>query len=280
MIRTALLILAIFAQVFTSKVRLVDVYASVYDNRGIAVDGLSQDRFQILDNGTPEPVYSFESVSGDLTCAIVLDTTASMREALGSVRNAVTGLLDEMRPADSVAIFAFSTSLSKLQDFTADKAAAKRAVLRTRAAGATALFDAIAQVSDEIAERPGKKAIILFTDGADNASRLRAEDATRRVLKAGVPLYAIAEGDAVHENKLLSQLQTLAQKTGGICYKARTSKDVEKIFSDIQSELKHLYLLSYKPPPDSDETKWRTVQVQVIGAKDYKIRAKEGYFPN
>jgi Ca-activated chloride channel family protein len=284
--RTALAILPVlaatlnFAQVFTSRVRLVDVSVSVYDGHGKAVDGLLQDSFRILDNGVSQPVVSFESVSGDLTCAILLDTTASMRDAMGSMKNGVMGLLDEMRPGDSAAVFAFSTKLERLQDFTVDKDAARRAVLRTRAGGATALFDAIAQVADEIAQRPGKKAIVLFTDGADNSSRLLAESASRRALIAGVPIYAIAEGDAVHETKLVQQLQLLADKTGGSCHKARTPKEVAKVFSDIQAELKHLYLLTYKPPQESDETKWRTIQVLISGAKDYSIRGKQGYFPN
>lgn len=271
---------ALAQPIFTSRVRLVEVSASINDSHGRPVDDLPEERFVVLDNGVPQPIVSFESVSADLTCALLLDTTASMRDALGAMQNGVTGLLDEMRPADTVAVFTFSTQVDKPQDFTLDKESARRAVIRTRASGATALFDAIAEVVDETSRKSGKKAIVLFTDGADNSSRLIAESAWKRALTAGIRIYAIAEGDAVRENKLLEQLQNIADKTGGHCYKARSAKEIAKVFADIQAELKHLYLLAYKPPADADEKKWRTIQIQITGAKDFTVRGKQGYFPN
>jgi VWFA-related protein len=261
-------------------VRLVDVYASVYDSHGNPVDGLTQDRFQVLDDGVAQKIKSFEAISGDLTCAILLDTTGSMRDSLGAVKNGIVSLLDEMRPNDSAALFGFSTGVEKLQDFTTDKAVVKRAVLRTRAGGETALFDSIVEVAGELSEKQGKKALVLFTDGADNASRLVADSAIRKALRAGVPIYAVAEGDALHESKLLVQLQSLAEKTGGICYRAKNPKDVTRVFADIQAELKHLYMLTYTPPPNPDRTKWRTIQIQVGNGKEFRVRGKQGYFPN
>ena len=185
-----------------------------------------------------------------------------------------------MRPDDTVGVFAFSTGVEKLQDFTKDKAAAKRAVMRTRAGGSTALFDAITDVANEISGVEGKKAIVLFTDGADNSSRLLPDSVIRKAEKSGAPIYAVAEGDALRENKLLTLLQTLAEKSGGICYKAKNLKEVTKVFGDIQADLKHLYVLAYTPPANVDETKWRTIQIKVPGLKDYQVRGKPGYFPN
>ena len=68
------------------NVRLVDVSVSVYDKHGVPVDGLTQDQFQVLDEGVPQKIRSFESVTGNLTCAILLDTTGSMTDALGAVK--------------------------------------------------------------------------------------------------------------------------------------------------------------------------------------------------
>ncbi len=181
---------------FKTDVRLVEVYASVFDQKGSHVDGLTKDQFHILDEGAPQNLLTFEAETSDLTCAILLDTTGSMQGALPSVKNAVSELLAQMREGDSVGIFGFNSTLVTLQDFTGDHAAARRAVLRTRAAGATALFDAIAEVARDIGTRKGKKAIVLFTDGDDNASGLTADAAIKRVLETGVPVYAVAEGEA------------------------------------------------------------------------------------
>ena len=276
----AVLTLAAWGQssVFRSESRLVEVYATVFDSRNHPVDGIGKDRFQIFEDGARQEIRSFESSSEELSCAILLDVTSSMRDALSGVRNAVSRLVDEMRPEDTAAIYAFSTTLQTMQDFTTDKSALKRAVALARAGGETALFDAIAQTAREIESRPGKKAIILFTDGADNASQLIAHDATRRVYQAGVPIFAVAEGSALSDSSLLKQLKELAEKTGGLCYRARNSHEVADVFGDIQAELKHVYLISYRPP-QSSETKWRSIKVAVDGMKDYRIRGKQGYFP-
>ncbi len=271
-------IVSLFAQI-QSKVRLVEVYVSIFDRKGIPVDDLKQDRFLVLEDGQPQPLFSFEAASDALSCAILIDTTGSMRESLGSVRNAVSHLLDQMRPDDAVAMYSFNTSLTKLQDFTTDKSAARRALMQTRAGGETALFDAISKASHEIAGRPGKKALVLFTDGADNASHLVPDAAIKRAATTGIPIYAIAEGDATREGQLLRELHSLATQTGGLCYSAKNPHELAKIFADIQAQLKHMYLLSYKPPK-GDETKWRAIQVSIEGAPDYKIRGKQGYFPD
>jgi Ca-activated chloride channel homolog len=263
---------------FRSDVRLVEVYTSVFDQKGNHVDGLSREQFRVLDDGAVQSILSFDSESSELTCAVLLDTTGSMQGALPSVKNAVSNLLEAMREGDSVGIFGFSASLVTLQDFTTDRALARRAVLRTRAGGETALFDAIAGVARDISPRKGKKAIVLFTDGDDNASGLTADAAIKRVLDTGVPIYAVAEGEARKSFQLRKQLRQLADRTGGLSYEANSPGDIEKVFRDIQGELKHLYLLTYRPP-EGDRTKWRSIRVEVSGIGGYKARGKQGYFP-
>jgi Ca-activated chloride channel homolog len=264
--------------VFRADARLVEVYATVRDNHGRYLDGLEKERFQVLDNGEPQPLVAFESDAKRLSCAILIDTTGSMTAVLPMVKNSVIRLMDELRDDDAVAVYSFSTSLNRLQDFTTDKAAAKQAILRTRAAGQTALFDAISDLAHEIAPRNGKKAIIVFTDGADNASLLNARAAIQRAKKAGVPVYAIAEGDALTSKALLSELKDVAEMTGGQPYQARRASEISAIFQEISGDLQHTYMLVYKPPAVA-EAKWRTIQLTVNGVKDAKIHAKEGYLP-
>ena len=264
--------------IFRADARLVEVYATVRDNHGRYLDGLEKDRFQVLDNGEPQPVVGFESDSKRLSCAILIDTTGSMAGVLPMVKNSVLHMVDELREEDTVAVYSFSTSLNRLQDFTTDKAAAKQAILRTRAGGSTALFDAISELAHEIAPRTGKKAIIVFTDGADNASLLNARAAIQRAKKAGVPVYAIAEGDALNSKPLLNELKEVAEMTGGQPYQVHKSSEISTIFQAISGDLQHTYMLVYKPPTVAD-AKWRTIQLTVNGLKDAKIRAKEGYLP-
>jgi len=266
------------AVVFKSDVRLVEVYATVFDHHGRYLDGLNGSSFALLDEGVPQPIVTFESNQSILSCAILLDTTGSMFRALPGVKNAVRRLIDQFRDEDSLAVYSFNTSLDVLQDFTTDKTALKAAVQRTRASGQTALFDAISQAAAAIAKRSGKKSMIVFTDGDDNASVLNANSALSRVKKLGIPIYSIAEGEAVQSPALSRGLKEISQFTGGMAYTVKKPKDVESVFQDISEDLQHGYLLTYKPP-EAHGFGWRKIQLELSGAKDYRIRAREGYLP-
>jgi VWFA-related protein len=264
--------------VFRVQTRLVEVYATVKSHNGRYLDGLPQDRFEVKDNGQLQSVVAFESNAAELSCAILLDTTGSMAAALPVVKSSVMRMIDELAPDDNIAVYSFSMGLNRLQEFTTDKAAAKQAVLRGRAAGQTALFDAISELAREIEPRTGKKAIVVFTDGADNASLLNARSAVQRAKKSGVPVYAVAEGDALKSKPLLSEIREIADATGAKFHEAHKPSDINAIFQDISGDLGHTYLLAYKPPPSMDQ-KWRTIELAVSGLKDVKVRAKEGYLP-
>jgi VWFA-related protein len=175
-------------------------------------------------------------------------------------------------------IFLFFSAVR--QDFTTDKSAAKRSVLRIRAQGNTALFDALSQAAQDLSARPGKKALVVFTDGEDNASVLSATSAVVLAKKVGVRLYAIAEGDAAHSKNLTALLTDLSVRTGGSAYEVKKSDDIEHVFESISQDLEHLYLISYQPPSTQADEKWRKIDVVVKGVNEARIRAKQGYFPN
>lgn len=271
-----------FAQdevVFRADSRLVEVYATIRDQNGRYLDGLPRDRFEVRDNGEVRPLEVFESNAEKFSCAVLLDTTGSMAAALPVVKNSVIRMIDELRDEDSVAIYSFSTGLNQLVDFTTDKAAAKQAVLRTRASGATALFDAVSELAREMSPRPGKKAMVVFTDGDDNASLLNIKAAVQRAKKAGVPVYAIAEGDALKSKGLLNELKDIAEMTGAQSYQAHKTSEIAGIFESITADLQHTYMLAYKPPPSADR-RWRTIELTITGLKGGKVRSKEGYLPD
>jgi VWFA-related protein len=277
----AIAVWAAFGQgdlVFRADTRLVEVYATVRDHSGRYLDGLPQDRFRITDNGSPQQISAFESERAPLSCAVLLDTTGSMAGVLPAVKSSIMRMIDELSADDSVAIYTFSVGLKRVQDFTADKAAAKQAILRSRASGQTALFDAISELAREIEPRNGKKAIIVFTDGDDNASTLNAQAAVKRAKKSGVPVYAIAEGDALKSKQLLTEIREISETTGAKFHEVHNAGNISEIFKDISGDLGHTYLLAYKAPPATDQ-KWRSIELAISGVKDVKIRAKEGYFP-
>jgi Ca-activated chloride channel family protein len=264
--------------VFRAGTELVQVYATVLDRHNHYVDGLTRESFQVLENGQPQPLSSFEDPSDGVSCALILDTTGSMEKTLPFVRNSVTRFIDQLGPKDSIAVYTFAERLERKQDFTADRAAAKRAVLRTRAGGQTALFDALAETAHEIADRPGKKAMVVFTDGADNSSALTANAAAARLKKMGIPLFAIAEGEAIESQGLVKVLRLISHETGGMVYVAKKMSDVDKVFETISLDVQHTYLMTYKPPSSADKL-WRAITVNVLASSELHVRARQGYYP-
>ena len=264
--------------VFKSEVRIVEVHALVKDNHGRFVEGLQPEQFEVRDNGEPQPIATFEPMATGFDCAILLDCTGSMEKALPALKGAVLRLIDAFRDQDRFAVYTFDTTLRRLQDYSADKTAAKQAVLRILPGGGTALFDSLHAVAAELAERKGKKAIIAFTDGQDNSSYLHSMSVMTRAKALGLPIYAVAQGEALSDQYLFRMLKEIGQATGGGAYEVRKPSQVSWVFAEICDDIRHAYLLTYAAPPAGND-RWRTIQVILKGAKAVQIRARGGYFP-
>jgi VWFA-related protein len=262
---------------FRADSRLVEVPVTITDARGRYIDDLRQPQFTVMEKGQARPITAFELNSSNLSCALLLDSTGSMQAALPALKNAALKLIDELRQNDSVAVYGFQETVSLLQPFTTDKRAAKRAVLRAYPDGRTALHDALVQVARDISDRGGKKAIVVFTDGADNMSTLTAEAATRRAKIVGAPVYAIAQGEALLHPALLKQLRGVSVATGGLPFAIRRPEEIRGVFESVAGDLKHGYLLAFRPP-EVKVGEWRTIEVRLTDAKAHKVRAREGYY--
>jgi VWFA-related protein len=261
---------------FRAEARLVEIHATVFDGRGRHLTGLAREDFQILDSQQPQPVEIFESVESPFSLGLLLDITGSMEDALPLVKQACLKLLDELRPEDQVAVFSFSDRMSEAQDFTQDRKAAASAIRRLRAGGKTALFDALTRASLRMADRKGKKALVVLTDGNDNASTLTLESALRRARREAIPIYCLAQGDALRAAKLMDTLERIAESTGANAFRLQKLSRIDEIFEEISRDLAASYLLAYKPRPGAGE--WRPIQVRVPQRKGARVRCREGYF--
>lgn len=262
--------------VFSSVVRLVQVHATVSEGKRRYVQGLTADNFRVFDNGARQEISAFEADESGFSCALLIDTTGSMKRALPTLKRALLRFVDSLREVDSVAVYAFSTQLEHLQPLTRDKSEVKRAVLKTRADGATALFDSVYRVARDLEAVDGKKALLVFTDGDDNASVLNARSAIRQAREIGVPVFAAAQGGALEHKELIGQIRELAESTGGLAFEMKKSSQAEKIFAAISESLKHGYLLAYRAPRASTR-QWRRIEVTVSGVRRPRVRTKSGY---
>lgn len=260
------------------RVRLVEVHAAVLDVRGRYLSGLRADQFRVMEDGRPQSVQIFEAQSSALTLALLVDTTGSMVKVLPHIKNAVAQMISAMKPEDTLGLFSFRDRLTALQPFTHDHQSVLKALLATRAAGSTALFDSLTQLAAELSRTNGKKAILLFTDGDDNSSQLSMEQALQIVKRHGFPIYAVSQGPALENKALLKRLQELSEFTAGMSFEVRTPDQIGRAFNRIGEDLQHLYLLAYYPS-QQENPHWRKIEVTIPDQKGTRIRSKEGYLP-
>ena len=261
---------------FRAAANLVQVFATVTDSRGRYLDDLDTGDFTILNDGTPARISAFEPGTAGLSCTLLLDTSESMLATLPALKKAALKFIGGLRPNDSVAVYTLRGGITELEPFTTDKRAAERAVLKTEPGGMTALYDGLVRVIRDISDRPGKKAIVVFTDGDDNISLLPSDTAIQRARNAGVPVYTIAKGTDIQE-QTLQQLASVSRSTGGISIKLEGSSGIQAAFETIFQDVMHGYLLAFQAP-DSAGHVWHTIEV-VLKSKGRKVKARDGYYP-
>src|SRR5207237_7007022 len=103
-----------------------------------------------------------------------------------------------------------------------------------------------------------------------------ASAAVARAKKAGVPLYTIAEGEATHSHNLRKLLDELSERTGGAAYEVKKPGEMEQVFHEISEDVRHLYMISYRPPEGANDGKWRKIDVIVQGSNAFRRRLQEG----
>ena len=263
--------------VFRADARLVEVHAVITDGRGRYIDDLRQSEFSIRDGGEARPLAGFEVHSTGISVALVLDSTVSMHAAFPALKDAALKLIGELQPRDQVAVYSFNGGVALLQPFTADHAAARRAVVHAGVTGDTALYDALIRVSLDFSGRSGRKAIVLLTDGDDNRSVLTGAMAVRQLKGAGVPVYTVAQGAAFQLPGLLKELDEISVATGALPFKIQHPNEIRQVFERIGRDLQHGYLLTFRPPAGDDRT-WRRIEVELRSQRNYRIRGRQGYY--
>jgi Ca-activated chloride channel family protein len=270
------LLLAAQPPTFTVSARVVEIHATVLDKRDRHVRSLTLADFDINDGGRSRPPEKLEADSSPFSLALLLDTTGSMEDAMPSLKQAAAALVEKIRPEDNVALYGFSDRFDEILPFSRDHRAALLAIRRLRASGKTALFDALARAGQKLGARSGKKALVVFSDGIDNSSVLTMNSAIERARREAVPVYAVAQGQALRDGKLMDALESISSSSGGQAFKVRKLDQMAEVFEEVSGDLLASYLLSFTPAHGSGE--WRPLRVSVKNQPSCRVRHRAGYF--
>ena len=289
------------------RVNLVDVLFTVLDRRNKLVPSLEKPDFKVLDDNVAQDIRYFSRQSDlPLRIGMLMDTSNSIRDRIKFEQDAANNFLFSVlrRGKDEAFVMTFDDEPQVIQSFTPDTGKLRDQILRTRAGGGTAVYDAIYQACVQELSHPPRppgdqpdvvrRVMILISDGEDNLSTHTRAEAIEMAQRSSVVIYTIStstqwvtlddpskertgnrkyhltDGDKI--------LQALAEETGGRSFYPYHVDDLDQSFQDIGDELRNQYSIAYNPSSHSLDGRYHKIKIEVPEHKGYQVRARKGYF--
>ncbi|HEV8208622.1 MAG TPA: VWA domain-containing protein [Vicinamibacterales bacterium] len=272
---------------FKSSVDMVRIAAVVRDAKGRFVQDLTVRDFEVMDEGRTRAISDLQRDIAGVSIAVLFDVSGSMEGHMPNAREAATHVLSWLDASrDEAAIYTFDTHLDERMPFTTGLRTLPGSLTSVVPFGATSLHDAIALTARRVGEREGRRrAVIVMTDGADNASHLKPSDVSAIASGIDVPVYifgivpsidnpsADASTHSVEANAFAGPLADLAAWTGGHVFVASTPGQRSIAARQIIDELRHQYIIAFE---SSGKPGWHPLVVRARN-KDLIVRARSGY---
>lgn len=281
----ALLAAVLVAQdtVIRVQVQLVTILATVKNTRGGLVGSLNKEDFTILDEGRQQEIRLFDRQAGmPLSVALLVDSSGSTAKDLRFELDSASRFLRAViRTEDRACIFSFNESVSQVGDFTSDLDRLDRSIKSIRSEGGTSLYDAIFLASEQLRRRPGRRVIVLVTDGDDTTSVVGYQQALHAAQDSDsviyglivVPIAGSAGRDIAGEHALI----TLSNDTGGRAFQPHAATDLDPVFRDLAEELRTQYVLGFYAQPLQGSKPYRRIEVKTVDPA-FAVQARKGYY--
>jgi Ca-activated chloride channel family protein len=277
------------------NVNLVVLHATVVDKKGHFVNGLTENDFRVLEDGVPQKIAVFSHADIPVTMGIDIDDSGSMRDKRAAVSAAALTFVKTSNPDDQVFVVNFNDEyyLDTPGNFASNMEELKAALTKIDSRGGTALYDAVSASLDHLKlGNRDKKALLVITDGEDNASRYSFPDLLRQAQQSNAVIYCIGLLGEEHEGGLFKIhgggdkraakiLTELAEATGGKAYFPKSLDQVEPICASIAHDIRNQYTLGYYPTNAKKDGTFRRVVVELTNRTDskrYIVRTRPGYY--
>jgi VWFA-related protein len=270
---------------FKSSLDLVSMAVVVRGGDGRIVRGLRPSDFEVLDEGTKQPIVQFQhGDDNSARLALLVDSSGSMVVGAKRERSRIATelLVAGFKESDAASVFSFDSRVRRLTPFTSNPEILTSAVTSIQPFGATGLYDAIVNTIDTVmGEAPRTRALLLLTDGIDTYSVSSPSDAAGAAAALDIPLYVLSVGkDLTDDRRIPSEgrsatvtLNDLAVRTGGLAVEAGTIAELSIVTRTILSELRHQYVLAI---PAGSARGWHELTVRVRGGR-VQARSRNGY---
>ena len=263
---------------------LVLLPVRVTDKRGTFIAGLKLQDFQVYEDRQIQELTVFEEGDTPVTVGLVVDHSRSMGPKLRDVITAVSSFAHSSNPKDEMFVVDFNDDvlieLMKGKAFSNDPKELEEALRAVTARGRTALYDAISEGLQHLQYgHLGKNALVIISDGGDNASHLKYSQVLAQARQSQTLIYAIALVGAEDNEENPKLLRRLCKDTGGIAYFPKEGEPVAQVSTEIARDLREQYTLGYKPQNLQRTDTFRKIEVKVTaqGHGSLRVRTREGY---
>ena len=271
-----------------SGVELVELNVTVTDPTGKYVPGLTQDDFDVYEDGAKQKLTFFSATQQPISLAILLDTSASMEERMGIAQEAAIGFTRQLHKDDQAEVIDFDSQVRVLSPFTGDGASLEKAIKTTTANGSTSLYNAVyialkdlKKVKAANSSEIRRQAIVLLSDGDDTSSLIEFDQVLDLAKRSETVIYCIGlrQGEIARREFKEAEfvLKQLSNETGGRAYFPTDAREHAKIYQSIWDELSSQYTMAYSSGNPKRDGAWRRVQVR-LAKQGFTARTKLGYY--
>jgi Ca-activated chloride channel family protein len=258
---------------------------TVLDDHGNTVTGLTADNFRIYEDGREQKVKIFQPEDSPATVGLVIDNSGSMGNKRADVVTAGLAFVNASHHDDEIFVVDFNRqawlALPESMRFTGDPIELRKALLATRVEGITALYDALYLALDHL--KGGtlqRKALVLISDGADNASSTNFETIQHMAEQSSATIYCVGIYDPFSRDRNPGVLKKLAKLTGGEAFFPREPGDLQDIWPKIAGSIRGQYTIGYLSDNNTRDAAYRKVKVTAVDkrGKPVEVRTRSGYF--
>ena len=296
---------------------LVTVPVTVLDRNGRYVPMMRRESFRVFENGLEQKIAYFATTDSPFSVVLLIDTSGSTQFRLDDIQNAAINFVSKLKPSDSVMVMSFDDRIEVLCKATTDREVITKAIRRSRTGGGTRIYDAVENVlSKQLKTIPGRKAIVLFTDGVDTTSHRASYASTIRLAEeSDAPIYSVdydtsGGGGTIYSGggwpggrgtilglpvprpgipgstgggatpgdykRAVAYLHALSNKTGGRFYSGDSMFGIAQAFTWIAEELGRQYSIGYYPNTTAKSGERRQIKVRTT-EPDLVVKSRDSY---
>ena len=271
------------ATTFHADTRLVVLHVTVTDSHGELVTNLDRGAFNVREDGRSQAITFFRRDDVPISLGLIIDNSGSMRSLRASVEGAALAFVRASNPLDEVFVLNFADKPHIDVPFTNDIRVLETGVARVDSIGGTALRDAILVADRYLGDHAGhdRRALLVITDGNDNASAASPAQLRRVIEQRGAAIFAVR---LVHEKpspdvlRSDDELEHLSELTGGVMRHAAAISDVKRTVLQIADQIRKEYTIAYTPANQKLDGSYRAVKVKVTTPVGLTARTRTGYW--